>query len=52
MASQATLQAAITHHGTMPNNPDLVPISVNLSPQQLIVATDKHSSHHRCTGFY
>jgi hypothetical protein len=38
-ASQAALQAAIAHHGTMPNNPDPVPISVNLSPQQLIAAT-------------
>jgi hypothetical protein len=38
-ASQATLQAAIAHHGTVPNNPDAVPTSVNLSPQQLIVAT-------------
>ncbi len=37
--SQATLQAAIAHHGTVPNNPDLVPTSVNLSPQQLIVVT-------------
>ncbi len=33
---QTTLQAAIAHHGTMPNNPDLVPTSVNLSLQQLI----------------
>jgi len=38
-ASQATLQATIAHHGTMPNNPDLVPTLVNISPQQLIVAT-------------
>jgi len=38
-ASQAALQAAIAHHETMPNNPDPVPTSVNLSPQQLIVAT-------------
>jgi hypothetical protein len=38
-ASQAALQATITHHGTVPNNPDLVPTLVNLSPQQLIVAT-------------
>jgi hypothetical protein len=37
--SQATLQAAIAHHGTVPNNPDLVPTLVNLSPQQHIVAT-------------
>jgi hypothetical protein len=35
-ASQAALQA---HHGTVPNNPDPVPTSVNLSPQQLIAAT-------------
>ncbi len=38
-ASQAALQAAIAHHGTVPNNLDPVPTSVNLSPQQLIVAT-------------
>ncbi len=38
-ASQVALQAAIAHHGTMLNNPDPVPTSVNLSPQQLIVAT-------------
>jgi hypothetical protein len=29
-------QAAFAHHGTVPNNPDPVPTSVNLSPQQLI----------------
>jgi hypothetical protein len=39
IASQAALQATIAHHGTMPNNPDPVPISVNLSLQQFIVAT-------------
>jgi hypothetical protein len=38
-ASQATLQATIAHHETVPNNPDPVPTSVNLSPQQLIIAT-------------
>jgi hypothetical protein len=32
-------QVAIAHHETMPNNPDLVPTSVNLSPQQLIATT-------------
>jgi hypothetical protein len=37
--SQAPLQVAIAHHGTMPNNPDPVPTSVNISPQQLIIAT-------------
>jgi len=37
-ASQVALQATIAHHGTVPNNPDPVPTSVNLSPQQLIVA--------------
>jgi hypothetical protein len=36
---QATLQVAIAHHGTVPNNLDLVPILVNVSPQQLIVVT-------------
>jgi len=38
-ASQTALQAAIAHHGTVLNNPDLVPTSVNLSPKQLIIAT-------------
>jgi hypothetical protein len=33
------LQAAIAHHGTMPNNPNSVPTLVNLSPQQLIFTT-------------
>jgi len=33
IASQATLQAAITHHGTMPNNPLLVFIAINISLQ-------------------
>jgi hypothetical protein len=36
--SQAALQAAIVHHGTVLNNPNPVPTSVNLSPQQLIAA--------------
>ncbi len=35
-ASQAALQAAIAHHGTVPNNPNLIATSVNISPQQLI----------------
>ncbi len=39
IASQATLQAAIAHHGTVPNNPNPVPTSVNLTPQQLIATT-------------
>jgi hypothetical protein len=34
--SQATLQTTIAHHGIVPNNPDLVPTSVNFSPQQFI----------------
>jgi hypothetical protein len=38
-AFQTALQAAIAHHGTVPNNPDLVPTLVNLSSQQLIAAT-------------
>jgi hypothetical protein len=38
-ASQVTLQAAIAHHGIVFDNPDPIPASVNLSPQQLIVAT-------------
>jgi hypothetical protein len=36
-ASQVALQAAIAHHGTVPNNPNLVPTSVNLYLQQFIV---------------
>ncbi len=36
---QAALQAAIAHHGTVPNNLDLVPTLVNISPQQLIAVT-------------
>jgi hypothetical protein len=39
IALQATLQVAIAHHGIMPNNPNLVPTLINLSPQQLIVVT-------------
>ncbi len=39
--SQGALQAAIAHHGTVPNNPDPVPTLVNLSPQQLIATTAK-----------
>ncbi len=38
-AFQTALQVAMTHHGTVPNNPDLVPISIKKIPQQLIVAT-------------
>ncbi len=38
-ALQAALQAAIAHHGTMPNNLDLIPIPINFSPQQLIPVT-------------
>ncbi len=33
------MQVAIAHYKSMPNNPDLVPISINLSFQQFIVAT-------------
>jgi hypothetical protein len=36
---QVALQAVIAHHGTVFNNLDPVPTSVNLSPQQLIIAT-------------
>ncbi len=39
-ASQAALQAAIAHHGTMPNNLDPVPTSVNISLQQLIATVN------------
>jgi hypothetical protein len=37
--SQVALQTTIAHHGTMPNNPNLVPTSINISLQQLIVVT-------------
>jgi hypothetical protein len=37
--SQAALQAIIAHHGTMPNNPNPVPISVNFYSQQFIDGT-------------
>jgi hypothetical protein len=36
ITSQATLQATIAHHGTMPNNPDSVPTLINLFVQQFI----------------
>jgi hypothetical protein len=36
---QAALQAAIAHHGIVPNNPNLVPILINLYPQQFIDIT-------------
>jgi hypothetical protein len=39
IASQTPLQVAIAHHETMPNNLNLVPTSVNLSPQQLFTIT-------------
>jgi hypothetical protein len=38
-ASQAALQTVIAHHGTVLNNPNPIPTLVNLSPQQLVVAT-------------
>jgi hypothetical protein len=38
-AFQVALQVVIAHHGIMPNNINPVPISVNLSLQQFIVAT-------------
>jgi hypothetical protein len=37
--AQTAQQAAITHHGIMPNNPNLVPILVNLFLQQFIIVT-------------
>jgi hypothetical protein len=36
---EATLQVAIAHHGTVPNNPDSVSASVNLSFQKFITTT-------------
>jgi hypothetical protein len=39
IASQIALQVTIAHHGTMPNNLDLVPTLINLSPQQFVVTT-------------
>jgi hypothetical protein len=37
IASQAALQTAIAHHGVIPNNPNIIPTSINLYLQQLIV---------------
>jgi hypothetical protein len=37
--SQAAFQTTIAHHGTVPNNVDLVLSLVNLSLQQFIVVT-------------
>jgi hypothetical protein len=37
--SQDALQTTIAHHGTVQNNPDLVPTLVKKFPQQFIVAT-------------
>ncbi len=39
ITSQAALQVAIAYHGTIPNNPDLVPTLINIFPQQLIATT-------------
>jgi len=39
IAITAASQAAIAHHETVPNNPNPVPTSINLSPQQLITVT-------------
>ncbi len=36
IALQVALQTTIAHHGIVPNNPDLIPISINLSRQQFI----------------
>jgi hypothetical protein len=38
-ASQAAQQVAIAHDGTVPNNPDSIPILINLFLQQFIIAT-------------
>jgi hypothetical protein len=38
-ASQVALQVAIAYHRIMPNNLDLIPTSINLSPQQLITTS-------------
>jgi hypothetical protein len=37
--SQDALQATIAYHGTVPNNANLVLTLLNISPQQLIIAT-------------
>jgi hypothetical protein len=36
---QLVLQTAIAHHGTMHSNLNLIPISINFSPQQFIIVT-------------
>ncbi len=33
------MQTTVAHLGTVPNNPNPVPISINLSSQQLIIVT-------------
>jgi len=38
-ASQASLETTITHHGNVPNDPNLVPTLVNFYLQQLIATT-------------
>ncbi len=37
--SQATLEVTITHYGIVPNNPNPIPTSINLSLQQFIATT-------------
>jgi hypothetical protein len=40
-ASEAALQVAFAHHGIVPNNPNPILTSINISLQQLIVAIEK-----------
>jgi hypothetical protein len=49
---QVTLQATITHHGIVPNNPNLVLIYFSKHFSSIThCCYRKHSSHHRCTRF-
>jgi hypothetical protein len=48
--SQIALQATIAHHGTVPNNLDLVYFNKPFSSTTHCYY-HKHSSHHRCTNF-
>ncbi len=50
IASQVALQVTIAHHGTMPNNPNMVPTSINLSPQEFITSTTNNLSQPHFEG--
>jgi hypothetical protein len=49
-AFQVALQATITHHGIMPNNPDLVLTLINFLLNNSFLLPQIFS-HHQCTNF-